>query len=376
MAVANARMASGRRRNPLIAAASWPAAAVGFWALADRFVVDQPIGRDDAGVRRAGGGALRPVLPPRARRRCGRCSPHAAADRLRGRRRAGRVPPGARRDHDHRGIARRRLRPTRRLPRTSVRCCRCSSTLAVTEACRSIEMATAARDGSAQCPRRPARGGRPPSRGGGLAGPGAVAGSRPGGRDGPRRMTTPVEPAGALPPPGSTVALPATRTAATTTATATSHRPQPSVPPSSPPPLSSAPPLPAASGLPTARLVDPGVVSDHFAPLRVDPPPRIFATWWLRYLLLLAQLVGIVVVLLTEYAQPGRPASSRRRSSPRICSRCACWCAGARWRCSMRSASFRPRSYHRSSSALLAVALWLVAFAAPVGCVPGRRVGP
>ena len=44
MAVANVRMASGRRRNPLIAAASWPAVAVGFWALADRFVVDQPIG--------------------------------------------------------------------------------------------------------------------------------------------------------------------------------------------------------------------------------------------------------------------------------------------------------------------------------------------
>ena len=44
VAVANARMASGRRRNPLIAAASWPAAAVAFWALADRFVVDQSVG--------------------------------------------------------------------------------------------------------------------------------------------------------------------------------------------------------------------------------------------------------------------------------------------------------------------------------------------
>jgi hypothetical protein len=44
MAVANVRMASARRRNPLIAAASWPAVAVGFRALADRFVVDQPIG--------------------------------------------------------------------------------------------------------------------------------------------------------------------------------------------------------------------------------------------------------------------------------------------------------------------------------------------
>ncbi len=44
VAVANVRMASGRRRNPLIAAASWPAAAVGFWMLADRYVVDQAVG--------------------------------------------------------------------------------------------------------------------------------------------------------------------------------------------------------------------------------------------------------------------------------------------------------------------------------------------
>ncbi len=42
VSVANVRMASGRRRNPLIAAAAWPAAALGFWIAADRFVVDQP----------------------------------------------------------------------------------------------------------------------------------------------------------------------------------------------------------------------------------------------------------------------------------------------------------------------------------------------
>jgi hypothetical protein len=41
VAVANVRMTSGRRRNPLIAALSWPAAAVGFWIAADRLVVDQ-----------------------------------------------------------------------------------------------------------------------------------------------------------------------------------------------------------------------------------------------------------------------------------------------------------------------------------------------
>jgi hypothetical protein len=44
VAVANARMASGRRRNPFIAAVSWPAVALGVWALADRFVDDQSVG--------------------------------------------------------------------------------------------------------------------------------------------------------------------------------------------------------------------------------------------------------------------------------------------------------------------------------------------
>ncbi len=44
VAVANVRMASGRRRNPFLAAAAWPIAAAGFWMLADRLVEDQPAG--------------------------------------------------------------------------------------------------------------------------------------------------------------------------------------------------------------------------------------------------------------------------------------------------------------------------------------------
>jgi hypothetical protein len=40
VAVLNVRRASGRRRNPLLAALAWPAAAAGIWVLADRFVVD------------------------------------------------------------------------------------------------------------------------------------------------------------------------------------------------------------------------------------------------------------------------------------------------------------------------------------------------
>ena len=44
VAVCNARLASGRRRNPVVAAAAWPAAAVGLWIVADRLVADQPAG--------------------------------------------------------------------------------------------------------------------------------------------------------------------------------------------------------------------------------------------------------------------------------------------------------------------------------------------
>lgn len=44
LAVMNVRMASGRRRNPLIAGAAWPIAAIGVWILADRFVIDQSAG--------------------------------------------------------------------------------------------------------------------------------------------------------------------------------------------------------------------------------------------------------------------------------------------------------------------------------------------
>jgi hypothetical protein len=44
VAVCNARLASGRRRNPIVAAAAWPAAAFGLWIVADRLVADQPAG--------------------------------------------------------------------------------------------------------------------------------------------------------------------------------------------------------------------------------------------------------------------------------------------------------------------------------------------
>ena len=40
VAVSNVRMASGRRRNPILAALMWPATAAAIWFLADRLVVE------------------------------------------------------------------------------------------------------------------------------------------------------------------------------------------------------------------------------------------------------------------------------------------------------------------------------------------------
>jgi hypothetical protein len=42
--VLNVRLATGRRRNPVIAALAWPAAAVAIWSIADRVVVDAAVG--------------------------------------------------------------------------------------------------------------------------------------------------------------------------------------------------------------------------------------------------------------------------------------------------------------------------------------------
>ena len=114
-----------------------------------------------------------------------------------------------------------------------------------------------------------------------------------------------------------------------------------------------------------AHLVGPGDVTAPFAPLRSEPPPRIFATWWLRYLLVLAQLVGIVVVLSTEYSGPGTPVDSSTVRTPYLlaASMLVCWSALAM----VDAKRLVPATqYRRGSSALLAVMLWLLAFAAPL----------
>ena len=54
--VMNARLASGRRRNPILAAAAWPAAAYGIWRIGDRF------GEDERVAVVVGGFALQAVV--------------------------------------------------------------------------------------------------------------------------------------------------------------------------------------------------------------------------------------------------------------------------------------------------------------------------
>ena len=113
-----------------------------------------------------------------------------------------------------------------------------------------------------------------------------------------------------------------------------------------------------------AHLVGPGDVTAPFVPLRSEPPPRIFATWWLRYLLVLAQLVGIVVVLSTEYAGSGALVDSSTVRTPYVLAACmlVCWSALAM----VDAKRLVPAThYRRGSSALLAVVLWLIAFVAP-----------
>lgn len=103
-----------------------------------------------------------------------------------------------------------------------------------------------------------------------------------------------------------------------------------------------------------------------FVPLRLEPPPRLFATWWLRYLLHVAQLVGITVVLLTEYHEGGRLLGSSNVLAPYGLAAVMLvnWSALAM----LDARRLVPATlYTRASNPLVVVVLWVVAFAAPVG---------
>jgi hypothetical protein len=104
--------------------------------------------------------------------------------------------------------------------------------------------------------------------------------------------------------------------------------------------------------------------ASSFTALRSEPPPQLFATWWLRYVLVLSQLVGIVVVLLREYAV----ASAMDVAFVVIPHAMAAvmlvgWSALAMIDAGRLVPATR---YRRKSRAWVAVALWLGAFTAPV----------
>jgi hypothetical protein len=144
-----------------------------------------------------------------------------------------------------------------------------------------------------------------------------------------------------------------------------------------------------APGIDVPRVPEPSVRpepaapgADHGAPdswyagtsldpsvLRSEPPPDVLPTASLRILLLIAQLVGIAVVVLVEYGEgPDDVANSSMILSPYlvVAVLLVLWSA-----CTLtNSARLVPASpYHRAASAPLAVVLWLLAFVAPLAAL-------
>jgi hypothetical protein len=136
-----------------------------------------------------------------------------------------------------------------------------------------------------------------------------------------------------------------------------------SVPP--PGPGGDAPVLGASEA--RAVVSDTGSAGSSFTPLRTEPPPKLFATWWLRYMLLASQLVGIVAVLATEYARG--PIDLYREPVVVVPYVLAAVLLVAWSGLAMVDAGrlVPATTYQRRSSGLVAMMLWLAAFAAPVG---------
>lgn len=155
--------------------------------------------------------------------------------------------------------------------------------------------------------------------------------------------------------------------------------PPPVTPPPAPAPPAPASPAPASPGTAVPQHADSdGDVDagahDAFNPLRSEPPPRLFATWWLRYLLASAQLVGITVVLLREYDTAGG-MDALFVVIPHVMAAVMLisWSALAMIDARRLVPATR---YRQTSRAWVAVVLWLGAFVAPVAAVAAlQRVG-
>jgi hypothetical protein len=115
--------------------------------------------------------------------------------------------------------------------------------------------------------------------------------------------------------------------------------------------------------------LDPDDFSKPFAPLRSDPPPQLYSTWWLRYSLFLTLLVTIAVVLLAEYGSgPGGLATHPLVVASHLLAAVllVSWSALAM----LGAGRLVPSThYNHRSSAPVVVLLWLVAFMAPLGAL-------
>ncbi len=114
----------------------------------------------------------------------------------------------------------------------------------------------------------------------------------------------------------------------------------------------------------------------EFAPLRVDPPPSLVPTWWLRSILLVVMVITPAVVLWVEYH--GAPGDVRS-SSLVIALHVSVGALIAIWSfLAMRNAAqlVPPSRYTTRSRGSVAVLLWTLAVAAPIGVVAAsRRLG-
>ena len=125
-------------------------------------------------------------------------------------------------------------------------------------------------------------------------------------------------------------------------------------------------PPPYSDAVAPWTTLDLAAAGPGFAPLRTEPPPRLFSTWWLRYMLFLAQMIGIVAVLLTEYATgPGGLLEVPVVVAPYALAALLLvwWSALAMLDAGRLVPGTR---YHPTSRASVSTLLWLLAFAAPL----------
>jgi heme/copper-type cytochrome/quinol oxidase subunit 2 len=113
--------------------------------------------------------------------------------------------------------------------------------------------------------------------------------------------------------------------------------------------------------------------SSEFEPLRSDPPPSLAPTWWLRSAILVVMLAAPTMVLWVEY---NGSADDVRSSLPVIALHVGAgllimlWSFLAMWNAAR---VVPPSRYSQRSRGSIAVVLWVIAGAAPLGVVAANR---